>query len=101
MCVSLPFVVEVVRLGADALGERHQLRHALVAVVLLAVAEVEVAEVGQRAARGWLTFFMTAASHAPLDDSPPWFSTMTLISCLSPNSVSRRRPSAARSSCSS
>ena len=42
----VPFVVEVVALGADALGERHQLRHALVAVVLFAVAEPKLPKSG-------------------------------------------------------
>ena len=37
-------------LGADALGIGHQFRDALVAVVHLVVADLEVAEVGERAA---------------------------------------------------
>ena len=88
--------VEVVALGADALGERHQLRHALVAVVLLAGRDAEVAEVRQRAAVGQVRPSSSRRpATAPLDDSPPWFSTITLRPCLAPYSVSRRRPSAA------
>ena len=46
----VPLFVKVVRLGADRLGEGHQLAHPLVAIVLFVVADAEVAEVGQRAA---------------------------------------------------
>ena len=42
--------IEIVALGAHRLGERHHLRHPLVAVVLLAVPEIEIAEVRQGAA---------------------------------------------------
>ena len=45
-------VVEVVTLGADRLGKRHEFAHALVLVVLFGAAHAEVAEVRQRSALG-------------------------------------------------
>ncbi len=37
--------------------------------------------------RGWSTASMTLANQAPLEESPPWFSTRTLISRVSANST--------------
>src|SRR5690606_5341277 len=51
--------------------------------------------------RGWSTSRITCASHAPLEESPPWFSTTTSIPPSSPYSHSRRSPSAASFACAS
>ena len=48
----IAFFIELVRLGADRLGKWHQLRHSLITVVPLAVADVEVPKVRQGAAAG-------------------------------------------------
>ena len=66
--------------GAHRLGVGHQLLNALVAVVRLVLADAEIPKVGQSTAVLHIHLaLITPASQAPSEESPPWFSTITLI----------------------
>ena len=101
--IGFGFVALIVKfstLGTDRFRVWHQLFHPFVPVVGLGAADPEVAKIRQVPQRGWLTVRITPCNHIPLEERPPWFSTKTLMPCWSPNSESRRRPSAARIICS-
>jgi hypothetical protein len=83
-------LVEVMGLGTDRLGERHEFRDTPIPVVLLAIAKVEIAEVWQGSTPLVVDLLDDRGQPLAVRAEP------TVILWGAANSVRARRPSAAR-----